>query len=207
MNAKNNRNDERFPGKGEMQQPLEVAFHGLESTPALHDFIHREAAKLERFGNAVTSARVSVERSQSLGTTQVEEVHVDVHTRGGHVFGKATVEHRHRHDPHGVYNAVTRAMDKAVRQIHGTLEKRSAKPMLAAQEGVSIGHVARLDRERRHGFVERTNGPDLFFHEAVLKDGSFDALEEGDEVRFKVAEAEGAYGPQASSVEPIAPGR
>lgn len=202
--------DERadpFPGGDEMQQPLEVAFHGLDSSQALHDFIHREAEKLARFGRTVTAARVSVERAQSHGASDVDEVHVDLQVRGAHLFAKATVEHRHRLDPHGVYNAVARAMDKAVRQVDAQLAKRSGKPLPGAQEGPSTGHVTRLDRERRHGFVERADGPDLFFHEAVLKDGSFDELEEGTQVRFAVAEAEGAYGPQARYVEPLAPGR
>ncbi|MEX0758736.1 MAG: HPF/RaiA family ribosome-associated protein [Tistlia sp.] len=197
-----------FPGPDEPQQPLEVAFHGLESSEALKEVIEAEAAKLRRFGHAVTSARVSVERTQSHGASVLDEIHVDVQLRRGHVFAKATVERRAQ-EAHGVAfgHAVTRAMDKVVRQISAGLEKRSAKPMLETQEGKSTGRVTRLDRERRHGFLERAEGPDLFFHEAVLADGSFDALKEGDPVRFRVAEAEGAYGPQAATVEPLAPGR
>lgn len=198
------KDETKFPDRDAIQKPLEVAFHGLQSSQALHDSIHSEAEKLRRFGKAVMAARVAVERSQSHGTADIDEVHVDVQLRGGHVFAKAAVEHRHRGDEHGVYNAVTRAMDKAVRQIESQLGKRSAKPMMKAQDGISTGRVARLDRERRHGFIERANGPDLFFHEAVLKDGPFDALEEGELVRFAVADAEGAYGPQARYVEPVA---
>jgi len=189
-----------------MEQPLEVAFHGLDSSDALHDHIRREAEKLERFGNAVTSARVSVERTQKHGTTDVDEVHVDVHMRGQHLFAKERVENRHRQDFHEVYNAISRAMNHAVRRVDTELGKRSDKPMLKAGEGVATGRVVRLDAERRFGFVERAEGPDLFFHEAVLRERDFDALAEGDSVRYAVAEAEGAYGPQARYVEPVAPG-
>jgi cold shock CspA family protein len=193
-----------------MEQPLEVAFHGMDSSDALHAHIRKEAEKLERFGKAVTSARVSVERAQRHGTTDVDEVHIDVHARGKHLFAKETVEHRHRGHgagPYDIYNAVSRAMDQAVRQIDSQLAKRSDKQMLQAHEGASNGRIARLDPERRFGFVERAEGPDLFFHEAVLKDASFDELHEGDAVRFAVAEAEGAYGPQARYVEPVSPGK
>lgn len=197
-----------FPGPGEIQQPLAIAFHGLESSDALKEVIEREVGKLERFGHAVTSVRVSVERTQSHGASVLDEIHVDVQRRGGHVFAKATVERRGQ-EAHGVAfgQAVTRAVDKVVRQIDADLEKRSARPMAERAEGRSTGRVTRLDRERRHGFLERADGPDLFFHEAVLAHASLDDLQEGDQVRFRVAEAEGAYGPQAASVEPLAPGR
>jgi CspA family cold shock protein len=197
-----------FPGPDQLQRPLEIAFHGLESSESLKQAIEREVGKLERFGHAVTSVRVSVERTQSHGASVLDEIHVDVQRRGGHVFARATVERRGQ-EAHGVAfgQAVTRAVDKAVRQIDADLEKRSARPMAERADGRSTGRVTRLDRERRHGFLERADGPDLFFHEAVLADASFDELKEGDQVRFRVAAAEGAYGPQAASVEPLAPGR
>jgi CspA family cold shock protein len=189
-----------------MEQPLEVAFHGLPASDALHAHIDQQAQKLERFGKAVTSVRVSLERAQRHGGSDVDEVHIDIQLRGKHLFAKETTEHRHRGEDNGVYSAISKAMDHAVRQIDSDLAKRVDKPLQAAHEGVSHGRVVRLDGERRFGFVERAEGPDLFFHEAVLKDTGFEALREGDTVRFGVAEAEGAYGPQARFVERVAPG-
>lgn len=186
-----------------MEQPLEIAFHGVPSSNPLTAFIEAEALKLDRFGKAIVSARVSVERVQTHGASDVDEVHVDVQARGQHLFTSATVEHRRRHRSDGVYNGVTRAMNQMVRRVDKELGRRAEKPMLRAAEGQSTGTVARLDRERRHGFIERADGPDLFFHEAVLEDATLDDIADGDAVRFAVAEAEGAYGPQARSVRPM----
>ncbi|WP_299441976.1 HPF/RaiA family ribosome-associated protein [uncultured Rhodospira sp.] len=190
-----------------MEQSLEVAFHGMSSSDALGAFIHEEAGKLDRFGKDVISARVSIERAQQHGASDVDEVHVDVHLRGQHLFTRATVEHRHRHESHGVYNAVTRAMNQMVRRLDKELGRRNDKPLLQASEGESTGSVRHLDRTQRHGFIERAEGPDLFFHEAVLEDATLDDITEGDAIHFAVAEAEGAYGPQARFVRPLAIGR
>ncbi len=50
-----------------MQSPLEIAFHGLQSSPALEIVIRQEVDKLERYRKDFASCRVTVEASDGKG--------------------------------------------------------------------------------------------------------------------------------------------
>lgn len=54
-----------------------------------------------------------------------------------------------------------------------------------------------------HGFIESSDGLEIYFHANSIVDGTYDDVDVGTEVRFTVAEKEGEKGPQASSVHII----
>jgi cold shock CspA family protein len=60
------------------------------------------------------------------------------------------------------------------------------------------GRIIRILREEGYGFIEATDGRELYFHRNSVLDDAFDHLEVGSEVRF--AEENGEKGPQASTV-------
>jgi CspA family cold shock protein len=48
------------------------------------------------------------------------------------------------------------------------------------------GTIRRLIKDRGFGFIQRTEGEDLFFHRSELEGVDFDSLGEGQEVEFEV---------------------
>lgn len=61
------------------------------------------------------------------------------------------------------------------------------------------GTIKKVVRERGFGFIEGTDGTDLFFHRSALPLGGFDTLMEGQAVEFDVEQ--GDKGPRAAHVK------
>ena len=66
-------------------------------------------------------------------------------------------------------------------------------------EGSPIGTVARLDPSGEFGFLESSDGHEVYFHRNSVVDDAFSHLAVGTRVTF--AEEEGEKGPQASTVK------
>lgn len=62
------------------------------------------------------------------------------------------------------------------------------------------GKIKRL-MEKGFGFIEQSNGQDLFFHSSELQDARFDDLREGQVVSYEVGE--GQKGPRAEQVKTL----
>ncbi len=62
----------------------------------------------------------------------------------------------------------------------------------------SKGRVKWFNERRGFGFIERSDGDDLFVHYSAIKAEGFKTLEEGQEVEFDIIE--GPKGLQASNV-------
>ena len=105
--------------RGPMQSPLEIAFHGLQSSAALETDIRDQVDKLERHCKDLTSCRVTIEAPA--GKRQPDHhvsVHIQLALRG------RTLEISH--DPHhakeqrahpNAHTAVHDAFKVAARQI------------------------------------------------------------------------------------------
>ncbi|OIP63200.1 MAG: cold-shock protein [Nitrospirae bacterium CG_4_9_14_3_um_filter_53_35] len=63
---------------------------------------------------------------------------------------------------------------------------------------MSEGTVKWFNDGKGFGFIEQSDGPDLFVHFSAIQDEGFKTLEEGQKVRFDVTE--GQKGPQATNV-------
>jgi len=66
-----------------------------------------------------------------------------------------------------------------------------------------FGSVKRLMRDRGFGFIKVEGGSDIFFHRSHVRDGDFDALEEGVSVEFETADSD--KGPRAVWVKVSGP--
>jgi CspA family cold shock protein len=62
------------------------------------------------------------------------------------------------------------------------------------------GTIQRLVADRGFGFISSDKG-DIFFHHSVVKDTSFEALNEGQTVEYETEQ--GNKGPRATSVKPL----
>jgi cold shock protein len=62
------------------------------------------------------------------------------------------------------------------------------------------GKIKRLT-DKGFGFIETTNGKDMFFHKSSVEGVSYDSLQVGQPVSF--SETQGVKGPRAENVKPI----
>ena len=69
---------------------------------------------------------------------------------------------------------------------------------------MATGTVKKLVRERGFGFIQGSDGVDLFFHRSSLPAEGFDALVEGQAVEFDVER--GDKGPRAEHLKVAAAG-
>ena len=60
------------------------------------------------------------------------------------------------------------------------------------------GIVKWFDDRKGYGFIEQTNGPDVFVHHSGINGSGFKSLNEGDNVTFDVEQ--GKKGPSAVNV-------
>ena len=66
---------------------------------------------------------------------------------------------------------------------------------------MSNGTVKWFNAEKGFGFIESSDGTDVFVHFSAINMDGYKTLDEGMEVQFDVVE--GAKGPQAANVERV----
>ncbi|GAB6991343.1 cold shock domain-containing protein [Paenibacillus pini] len=63
------------------------------------------------------------------------------------------------------------------------------------------GKVKWFNAEKGYGFIETSEGGDVFVHFSAIQTEGFKTLEEGQDVEFDIVE--GARGPQAANVNKL----
>jgi len=182
-----------------MQVPLKIAFKGCDASDATRSEIEKHASRLEKFHDRITSCQVVVEVP---GTRH----------RKGDPFGiKVTVAMPGRKDivvnkTHGdkpehehINVAVKDAFDAVERQIEDWA--REKRGQVKAHEAPDHGRVSKFVAGDDYGFIETSDGREIYFHRNSVLNGSFERLTVGSEVRF--VEETGEKGPQASTVHLI----
>jgi cold shock CspA family protein len=182
-----------------MQAPIEVAFQHCEPSDAIRAEIVRQALRLERFSDRITSCRVVVEGPQTRHHSG-DLFHVDIQIampgRKDVIVGKTHGDARaHEH----VLVAVRDAFDAAVRQIEDAA--RDLRGQVKIHVAEDHGRVTKFLAGEDCGFIETADGREVYFHRNAVLNDAFDRLEVGAEVRF--VEEPGEKGPQASTVHVI----
>lgn len=181
-----------------MEMPLELVWRNVDSSDALEATIRDRVDKMHRYFNHIISVHVTVEVPHRTQQT-AKSYHIRVETR---VPGQQLVvsqdpgrEGAH-YDPFITVRDAFDAMDKQLESfsqtVRGEVKTLNAQPQ---------GRVIRKFPD--YGFIEMTDGQEIWFNETALVQGSFDELEVGAPVELTVSEAVGAMGPQASMVRPI----
>jgi cold shock CspA family protein/ribosome-associated translation inhibitor RaiA len=182
-----------------MQVPLQIVFEHIGHSDALEAVVRKEAQRLERFHDRITSARVVIARPQHRhhkGDTYRVRIHIAV-PGGKHIdiTRDPAVTGRHE-DAHvtirDAFDAVGRQLQDQVGRISGDVKAHESSPH---------GVIASLVPERDHGFIAASDGREIYFHRNSVSGAKFDELEVGQEVRF--SETVGDKGPQATSVRPV----
>lgn len=181
-----------------METPLEIAWRDMEPNSRAEDEIRERAAKLENYFDRITSCRVVVEAPHKRHRNG-NAYHVGCTLT---VPGRTLVVARERNDAQkqrahqnlhvairDTFDAITRQLQDYARQLQGQIKHHEPQPE---------GKVRLLFPTEDYGFIEGSDGRDVYFHRNSVVDGDFDELEVGSRVRF--SEEQGVEGPQASTV-------
>lgn len=181
-----------------MKIPLELAFHNIDSSPAIEQRVRERVDRLERFFKDITSCRVSIDAPhKSQYNTQHYEVHVDITVPGNEIVVS--------HDPkpelnehNDVYVAIRDAFNTAERRLKTYAGKLRESRKVEGRTEPPKGIIAKLFPDDGYGFLESPDGREIYFHQNAVVNQNFEELEIGLDVMF--AEEMGDKGPQASTV-------
>ena len=177
-----------------MQRPLKIVSRDFALNEAFENEIRHKAAMLENFYPRLSGCEVTVHAPA-----------IKHHHKGGPfvvairltVPGKElAVDHQAKEE---LSQAIREAFDVARRQLEDYA--REQRGSVKTHEPVGSGRVVRIERKLGYGFIETSDGREIYFHRNSVAGGKFDDLEVGQEVRF--SEAVGDKGPQATSVRPV----
>ncbi len=173
-----------------MQVPLQITFHEVSHSAALENHIREKVDKLEQFYSALIGCKVVVDQP---GMHQHKgkpfNIRIDLTVPGGEIV----VDRQQDED---VYVALRDAFDAARRKLEDFGRKQRLE--VKAHDPVLSGQVARLVPEEGYGFIAGLDGREYYFSGANLAHGTFDQVQEGDEVHF--LEDAGGEGLQAKRV-------
>ena len=180
-----------------MKVPLQVTFKNMDRSDAVVSRIEERVARLERFYDGIISCRVIVStphRRHRLGN--LYQLTISVRVPGGELVNHRNPEMAGQHKDIFVtirdsFDGVQRELENYVRTRRGEVKHLETPPR---------GHVIRLIYEDgEYGFIETSDGRELYFNSRSVLMNHFDQLQIGTEIRF--SEEMGEQGPQASTVE------
>jgi cold shock CspA family protein/ribosome-associated translation inhibitor RaiA len=179
-----------------MQVPLDITFENSEPSQAIRSEVEKQAKRLERFHDRITSCNVAVitpqTRHRKGGLFKIDiriamPEHKDVIVTRTH---DDVPEHEHFAVAiKDAFGAAQRQIEDAVREMRGQV-----KP----HERGDHGRVSKFVAGDDYGFIETADGREVYFHRNSVLDNAFNQLTVGCEVRF--VEEIGEKGPQASTV-------
>jgi len=178
-----------------MQIPLKITFNNMEPSPAVEAAIREKAEKLERFADAITSCRVTVEAPhQHHHKGNLYSIKVDVTLPGKEIVSNRNPAEHHAHED--VYVAIRDAFNAERRQLEDYLRIRRGK--VKQHEAEPHGKIVQLVPYENYGVIQSSDGREIYFHRNSVIEQDFDKLEVGDSVHF--SEEMGDNGPQATTV-------
>ena len=183
-----------------METPLEVSFRNMDRSDAVEARVREKTEKLEQFFDRITSCRVTIEAINRQHTKgNLYQVHIEIGVPGKQVMVDRNPGKNHAHED--IYVAVRDAFNAARRRLEDHSRRKAGR--VKTHEVPPHGKVARLFPYEGYGFIQTPDAGEIYFHRNSLVDADFDKLEEGQEVRYVVAEKESDKGPQASTVKLI----
>lgn len=177
-----------------MELPVQVTFRDIDVSEAMREVCGKEVDKLERFHDRLTSCRIVIatpHRHHNKGA--LFSVSIDLTYPGGEIV--VNRDHHENHAHEDAYVAIHDSFKIARRQLEDHVRRRRGETK--SHETPRHGHVRKLVDDG-FGFIETSDGRELYFHRNSVLDGGYDQLRVGSEVRF--VEEQGDDGPQASSV-------
>lgn len=173
-----------------MEVTLQITTRDIPHSEALESHIREKAEKLGKFYPHIMSCRIVVElphKHHHQG--RLFDVHIDMTVPGSELVVNRVANE-------DVYVAVRDAFNAAKRQLEDHARRQRGDTKLHAP--VLQGKVIHLFKAENYGFIETSDGQELYFHRDNLSGHDFDQLAAGDEVQF--LEDIGSEGYQAKRV-------
>lgn len=175
---------------------LQITFRNIDSSAAVEARIRERARELEQFFDRIVSCRVVIEAPKRRRHGNLFHLRVDLKVPGKEIVVKRDPPDHHAHED--IYVAIRDCFDAVRRQLEDHARRRRGD--VKTHDAPAHGRVATLVAEGDYGFIDASDGTEIYFHRNALSHGDFDKLRIGDEVRFVVHPGEGEKGPQASNV-------
>ena len=180
-----------------MQTPVEIDFQGMDADAGAHTAIAKHVDELEQRFGRITACRVVLKAPGGHHRTGgLYEINIRLALPEGrevNVGRTAKADERHS----DLTFAINDAFKRARRQLQDNA--RELQGQVKRHEGSPIGTVVRLDPSGEFGFIETSDGAEIYFHRNSVLDDAFARLAVGTRVTF--AEGVGEKGPQASTVK------
>ncbi len=173
--------------------PLQLAVRNTTLALETEADIRERAERLSLYYDRIMGCRVTVEvphhrRHEGI----LYYVRIDLTVPGGELVIR---RRPHEELPTAVqiaFNAARRRLQDYARRQRGAVKTHEPHPVARVSQYYPLGG---------YGFLETTDGREIYFDKHSVLDGGFDRLDVGAEVRF--TEEEGEKGPQASTVVPV----
>ncbi|MFM8705687.1 MAG: cold shock domain-containing protein [Planctomycetia bacterium] len=183
-----------------MQTQPQVSFDDIPIDEQVRDAALEHIDQLESVYGRITGCHVVIaqpHRHHRRG--RLYSVRVDVRLPGGEVVVNRDHHLDHAHEDVFValrdsFAAARRRLDDHVRRLRG-VEKQHAP---RAQ-----GHVTQLFPLQGYGFIETSDGREIYFHRNAISEHDFQLVDIGSQVFY--SEEEGDEGPQAAFVQLVHP--
>jgi len=179
-----------------MQTAPEIDFQGTAASPEIRDAIDRRIAELEQRCGRLTACRIVV---KAPGERHHKGGLYDVHIRlalpdGREVNVARTPPKDERHSDltfalDDAFRHARRQLQDQVRRMQGSVKQHKSEP---------IGTVVRIDPSGEFGFLETSDGQEIYFHRNSVVDGGWSRLAVGSRVTF--SEELGEKGAQATTL-------
>jgi cold shock CspA family protein/ribosome-associated translation inhibitor RaiA len=200
-----------------MLLPVQVTFRNIDNPAGLEEIVQKEAANLDRFYDRISSCRVVVERPQRAPSSTIYHVRIDLTLPNGELVVKHTPtlhgstqdlkEGKSKREAKSVleHKNPQRAIREAFQEMRRRLQDYSRRQVgfVKNLEKLAEGTVKEVFPDEGYGFLETTDGRQIYFNQASVLDRHFDRLRVG--TRVRCAEEMGNKGPQASTVKVIHP--
>jgi cold shock CspA family protein len=179
-----------------METQIQIDFQGTDASPALRARIEEEVKGLEdRFGR-ITACRVVVKapgrRHRTGGLFEIN-IHLSL-PNGREVKVSRTPQDDERYADADF--ATADAFKRARRQLQDHVRRLQGK--VKSHEAMPVGTVTAVDAGRGFGYLESSDGREIYFHRNSVLNNAFTRLKTGSRVSFR--EEEGEKGQQASTV-------
>ncbi len=190
-----------------MQIPLEIAYHNIEGSAWLDEYIQERAEHLDRVSGGLVSCRVVVELAQhqhQTGNPFRVRVEAKLPPRLDLIGDKEEIVENPQVQLRPIIRHAFDAVEKQVKKQRQMMRGDGKRNATSAHESVaetveSKAVVARVFKEDGYGFLKVVNEDDeYYFHKNALRQGDFEKIEAGVQVTFEPSMGED--GPQANAV-------
>jgi cold shock CspA family protein len=168
----------------------------LEHTAALDERIRARARDLEQLCPAITGCSVVLTASHRHRRGNLYSVHIRATVPGKELVVSRDPADEHAHED--AYVAIRDAFNAADRIAEDYVRKH--RHQVKHHEVPMHGRVTKIYWHEGFGFLENSDGEEIYFHRNSVPHDGFLELEIGDEVRFSAMQSESEKGPQAASV-------